>query len=200
MPKPINPIDQRTIQGNDNRCGGYCMDVLLYELNFHQQFKPGITYNEMLQEQERSMNYNSLSYTFVDNSIFNGTKVLLPSTIAKRASSFADRVCVLQEQGVRFPQNLIQEENDKINNFAHEKAPDTLVDHIQVVQSINAVIRNAPNNTFYFVVLDNGNNTYHWNLVKIENGTLHCYNTNGIWTQGFPINMMGVAIEIKPKH
>lgn len=200
MPKRIVDVDLRTHQGDDNRCGGYCMDVLLYELDFHQQFKPGNTYKEMQLEQRKHLIPNSISYGFVTRPL--GTEILLPSTLALRAASFAQSVQVFIQPNMNIPPQLIQEETDKIHIFAREITNNgSLVDHIAVVQSINNVIINAPDNTFYFVVLANDNGTYHWNLIKKESGKRYYYNTDGIgWRKGVPDRMMGIAIEVKPKN
>jgi hypothetical protein len=200
MPFNFNLAQNGFHPNQNNCCGGYALDAILFDLNVHNPPQPENTYHGIQVSQIGLAPYPN-SQALVDATIIGGTHISLPSSIAiytqqlgRAVEVFVNRpqtvaniafVNVLPEEIVRMNNNLIQFQDFNGGN-------PTLQD---VLQDQNIHYN-------HFVVLVNNGN--HWVAVKREvngfymydpqNGAEFFFNANG---NNLPhYNWSGVAIGI----
>ena len=184
----------------NNRCGGYALDAILFDLNVHNQPQPVNTYNGIQASQN---GLAPCSQALVSNPVLiaGGTHISLPSSIAIFTQQLgrAVEVFVNRRQTVANIDfvNVLPEETARINN---NNIP--FSDFTGGYPTLQDVLQNQNIHYNHFVVLVNKGK--HWVAVKREvngfymydpaNGAESFFNANGNILLYY--NWSGVAIGI----
>ena len=160
MPKNY---DRSQTEGN-NRCGGYALDSLLYDMGIINNPMPLQTYKGIQDEQLAIVN-DAASQKLLDSTSQNDTNFSFPSAIVYyffKVSKQLPKVTIDQKMLENYyPVNIINDETQRINKTKVKVEKHTLKE-----------VLNNQNNHRHLVLTNNGT---HWISVVKENGNLYKY-------------------------
>lgn len=158
MPKNY---DRSQTEGN-NRCGGYALDSLLYDMGIINNPMPLQTYKGIQDEQLAIVN-DAASQQLLDSTRQNDTNFSFPSAIVRYAlaSCGLNPIVNMGQLPNQYPDDVIAADMQRIQNEGVEVGTETL----------DTVLNNAENH-HHLVLVNYG---AHWISVVKENGNLYKY-------------------------
>ena len=160
MPKNY---DRSQTEGN-NRCGGYALDSLLYDMGIINNPMPLQTYKGIQDEQLAIVN-DAASQKLLDSTSQNDTNFSFPSAIVYyffKVSKQLPKVTIDQKMLENYyPVNIINDETQRIYKI-----------NVKVEKHTLKEVLNNQNNHRHLVLTNNGT---HWISVVKDNGSLYMY-------------------------